>query len=102
MPKFCMVNKLKPEYVAEYSDMHRNCWSEMRQALIDSGAKNCTVFVNGNTSILFYECDDLDESFEKLGQNEDNNRWQAAVAHCFDNDGGFAVTTVERVFDLFE
>jgi L-rhamnose mutarotase len=102
MEKFCIINKLKTEHVEEYCELHRNCWPEMRQALIDAGAQNCIVFVNGTQSILIYECDDLDESFAKLGENEVNKKWQDLVSPWFDNPEGFELTLADKVFDLHE
>ena len=96
--KYLMINKLKPECAILYAEAHRNCWSEMRQALVDAGAKNCVTFIRGNESYLFYECDDLDESFEKLGEIEANKKWQEMCAPWF--DGTFELNLAELVFDL--
>ena len=87
MPKYCMVNRLKAEHIEDYCQIHKNCWPEMRQALIDAGARNCTIFVHGNLSIVFYECDNLEESLSKLGQTEINKKWQAVVDPWFEKEG---------------
>ena len=96
--KYLMINELNPECVESYADAHRNCWPEMRQALIDAGAKDCVTFVYGTSSYLFYECDDLDESFSKLGRIEANQRWQEMCAPWF--AGSFELKLAELVFDL--
>ena len=96
--KYLLVNKLKPENVEQYSDAHRNCWPEMRQALTDSGAKNCTTFVMGNMAYLYYECDDLEKSFRMLGETETNKRWNDMCLPWFETT--FELNCAEMVFDL--
>ena len=98
--KYLMINKLKPECVEAYADAHRNCWPEMRQALTDAGAKNCTVFVQGASSYVFFECDDLDGCYGKLDDIEANQRWGEMCAPWF--DGSFELNRADLVFDLNE
>lgn len=108
MKRYCMVNELKEEHVGDYSEIHRNAhltaWKTQLEALKAAGAENCVVYICKNLSILLYECEDIVESFSKLGQIEDNNRWQAVVAPWFAGtpkfDGSQEVVYLEKIFDL--
>jgi L-rhamnose mutarotase len=107
---YCMVNELKDEYVKDYIDIHKNAhkthWKTQLRALKDAGAENCICFMDGNKAILFYQCEEINESFTKLGKDDDNNRWQAHIASWFANspkfDGSQKVTGLEKIFDLNE
>lgn len=102
MKRYCMVNELKEEYVKDYVEIHENAhltgWKTQLDALKAAGAENCIVYIYKNLSILIYECEDIDESFSKLGQIEDNNRWQATVAPWF--AGTPKVESLVKIFDL--
>jgi L-rhamnose mutarotase len=62
--------------------------------------------MHGNESILFYQCEDIDESFAALGKDDDNNEWQAFIASWFAGtpkfDGSEKVKPLEKIFDLNE
>lgn len=108
MKRYCMVNELKPEHVKDYSDIHKNahltCWKTQLEALKAAGAENCIVYIYNNLSILLYECEDIEESFSRLGQIKDNNKWQATVAPWFAGtpkfDGTQKIVSLEKIFDL--
>ena len=110
MKWYCLVNELKPEHTGDYADIHENAhktaWKTQLGALKEAGAENCLVFMYKNYSILFYQCEDINESFTKLGTIEDNNRWQAHIASWFAGtpkfDGSAAVTGLKKIFDLNE
>lgn len=108
MKWYCLVNELKEENVKDYSDIHENAhlthWKTQLDALRGAGAANCMVYIYKNLSILLYQCDDIDESFSRLGQNEDNLKWQAVVAPWFANtpkfDGSEKTVSITKIFDL--
>jgi L-rhamnose mutarotase len=62
--------------------------------------------MRGNASILFYQCEDIDESFSALGKDDDNNEWQEFIASWFAGtpkfDGSEKVKSLEKIFDLNE
>ncbi len=108
MKWYCLVNELKPEHVKDYVDIHKNAhtsaWKTQLRALKAAGAENCICYLFKNYAILFYQCENIDESFKKLGTNEDNNRWQAHIASWFAGspkfDGSTPVVGLEKIFDL--
>lgn len=108
MKRYCLVNELKEEHVADYVGIHKKAhlthWKTQLDALAEAGAENCIVYMYKNFSILIYECEDIDESFSKLGEIEANNKWQAEVAPWFAGkpkfDGSQKVESVEKIFDL--
>jgi L-rhamnose mutarotase len=101
---------LKPEHVKDYVDIHKTAhqteWKTQLHALKNAGAENCISFLFGNYSLLFYQCEDIDESFAELGKDEDNNRWQEFIASWFAGtpkfDGSQKVTSLPKIFDLNE
>lgn len=110
MKWYCMVNELKPEHVADYVEIHETAhlthWKTQLDALKKAGAQNCISFLYGNKSILFYQCEDIEQSFKTLGTIEENNAWQAHVAPWFANspkfDGSENVQSLPKIFDLNE
>jgi L-rhamnose mutarotase len=110
MKWYCLVNEIKPEHRQDYIDIHKNAhkthWRTQLDALKEAGAENCLVFMFGNYAILFYQCEEINESFEKLGAIEANNRWQEHIASWFAGkpkfDGTEPVKGLEKIFDLNE
>ena len=108
MKRYCLVYELKEEHVKDYVEIHKEAhkthWRTQLDALKEAGAENCIVYNYKNLSIIFYECEDIDESFTKLGTNEDNLRWQETVAPWFAEtpkfDGSQEVQPAEKIFDL--
>ena len=108
MKRYCLVYELKEENVKDYVDIHKEAhkthWRTQLDALKEAGARNCIVYNYKSLSIIFYECEDIDESFTKLGANEANLRWQETVAPWFAEipkfDGSQKVQPVEKIFDL--
>ena len=108
MKKYCMINELKEENVKDYVDIHKNAhltgWKTQLEALKAAGAENCIVYLYKNLSILIYECEDIEESFSRLGKIEANIKWQTTVAPWFKGtpkfDGTQKVQSLEKIFDL--
>jgi|AntAceMinimDraft_17_1070374.scaffolds.fasta_scaffold201145_1 L-rhamnose mutarotase len=110
MKWYCIVNELKEDAVKEYKEAHLNMyktkWSNQLDVLKQAGAKECLVFINKNQSILFYRCEDIDESFTTLGTIPNRTLWDEFALPMFANnakfDGSEKVETCELVFDLNE
>ena len=102
MAKYCMVNNIKEECIEQYTEAHKNFWPELREVFRASGAKECTIFLYGKQSILYLESEDLDKTFDLLGQDETNQKWQAMGKDWFENPDGFQVNLTDMVFDLNE
>lgn len=108
MNRYVMVYELKPEHVNDYAEMHRNAHlSEFKgqlRAIKDAGAQNCITYIYKNFSILLIECENLDRFFERLGQSEENSKWQTHTAPWFAEtpkfDGSVKTVPIEKIFDM--
>ena len=102
--RYCLVIELKPEHVQEYCDIHRHPWAEILPAIQKAGARELLIWNYKNLSIVYYECDDLDTLYAKLGPLDAVKRWNAKVGPWFAAspklDGSGKVTTCEKIFDL--
>lgn len=88
----------------DYVDLHKNPWPETLQGLKDAGAEELLIYRYGNFSILFYECEDINEVYRIWGANETSTRWNARLAKAYkvspSIDGSEDVETLEKIFDL--
>ncbi len=108
MKWYCIVNELKDEAVEGYREahmqMHESEWHKQLDVLKEAGAEECLVFLHGNKTILFYRCEDIDESFSKLGQIPERKAWDEYMGPFFANDAKFdgseKVESCELIFDL--
>ncbi len=104
MKRYCFVMELKPEHVKEYCDIHRNPWPEMIAEIRKAGAKELLIWNYKNLSIVYYECEDLDALYARLGELEVTKKWNAMVTPWFAEapalDGSQSVATCEKIFDL--
>jgi len=104
MKRYCFVIELKEEHVEKYKNIHKNPWKEMLEAIATADVKDLLIWSYKNLSIVFYECDDIDKVYEKLGQLEVVKRWNETVGPWFKSaptlDGSGDVATCEKIFDL--
>lgn len=107
---YCLVNELKPECVEEYrrahKTMHESAWARQLDILKEAGAEECICFLSGTQTILLYRCEEINESFARLGRIEGRSAWDAYTLPMFASspkfDGSAAVTGAEKIFDLRE
>jgi L-rhamnose mutarotase len=66
--RYCLVIELKEEKVKDYCDIHRNPWPEILDSIKEAGAKELIIWNYNNLSIVYYECEDLDDLYKKLGK----------------------------------
>jgi|APSaa5957512622_1039677.scaffolds.fasta_scaffold99928_2 L-rhamnose mutarotase len=108
MRRYCLVNELKSENVGDYEEIHKTAhlthWQSQLEALKEAGAVNCITYIYKNLSILFYECEEIGESFRKLDTIKENKEWQEVVLPWFANspkfDGNDDSGEARKVFDL--
>jgi len=106
--RYVLVNEIKPEcleaYMQAHETMHQGEWKEQLDVLRRAGATHCSSYIFGNYSILIYECDDINESFAKLGRQEERAKWEAFTQPMFANapkfDGSARVEGLRKIFDL--
>jgi L-rhamnose mutarotase len=104
MRRYLFVIEIKPEYLKDYIDIHKNPWTEVLEEIKNAGAKELLIWNNKNLSIVYYECEDIDKLYEYMGKTDVNKRWNAVVSPWFEDapslDGSDSVSTCEKIFDL--
>jgi len=104
MKRYCIVIELKPEHIKEYCEIHRNPWPELLEAIKEAGARELLIWNYKNFSIVYYECENLDGLYEKLGGLEVTKKWNMTVGPWFAEsptlDGSDEVGSLEKIFDL--
>lgn len=106
--RYVMVNEIDPqcleEYVNAHRTMHEGKWRGQLEALRRAGATECISYIYKNLSILIYECEDIDESFGRLGQDPVRREWEDFTQPMFLNspkfDGSEKVEGLQKIFDL--
>ena len=88
MQRVCFQLQVKPERLAEYTDLHAAVWPEMLRAIADSGRRNYSLFLRDDGLLIGYaEADDLAAAQERVARTEINARWQTAMSELFQSDG---------------
>lgn len=104
MKRYCVVLKIKDEYINDYINIHKNPWPEILNAINEAGAENLIIYNHQNLSIIFYECEDIDKFYERYGRMEITKKWNATVGPWLDEspnlEGTGSVETLEKVFDF--
>lgn len=106
--RYILVNEIDPdrldEYVEAHKTMHEGVWKEQLDVLRKAGATECISYIYKNLSILIYECDDIDESFRRLGEDPRRQAWEDFTQPMFLNspkfDGSTKTEGLPKIFDL--
>ena len=104
MKHYCFVMKIKPEFLTDYIEIHKNAWPELLKAAKESGAKNLLIYIYQNLSIVIFECEDLDNVYENYGKYDVVKEWNEKTESWIEEspkiDGSGSVETLEEVFNL--
>jgi L-rhamnose mutarotase len=105
MKRFAFIFKIKPELKKEYKKAHDEIWPEMAQAIRDSGIRNYSIFFRKDGTLFAYlEAEDPEKSFEYIGKQEVNERWQKAMDKYFIKENpqilGPELEVIEEVFHI--
>jgi L-rhamnose mutarotase len=76
--------KLLPGAETEYRRRHAAVWPEMLAALKAAGARNYSIFQNGDDLIGVLEVDDFDGFRNAMDASPVNARWQAEMTALID------------------
>ncbi|MCL5073200.1 MAG: L-rhamnose mutarotase [Actinobacteria bacterium] len=102
--RYCMVLEIKEECVNDYVNIHKNAWAELLKAEKVCGIKEELIWIYKNLSILFIECDDIDQVFKAIEANEIERKWDIKVRPWFKNsqvlDASKKIEALEKIFDL--
>jgi L-rhamnose mutarotase len=81
----CFLLKVKPEYIAEYRQLHSPVWPDMLRAIRDAGWSNYSIFIRDDGMLVgYFETDDLALAQERMDSFEVNTRWAEASEHLFE------------------
>lgn len=107
MERVCFQLQVKPDRIEEYKERHREVWSEMQQALRETGWHNYSLFLRGDGLLIgYFETPSLQQAVAGMVEREVNARWQAEMAEFFEDLDGATPDTgflrLEEVFHLEE
>lgn len=104
LKRYCFVIELKEEYVENYIKIHKNPWREILEAIDSADVGELLIWSYKNFSIVYYECDDLNRVYKRLGEMDVVKRWNETVGPWFNAapvlDGSGNVQTCEKIFDI--
>ncbi len=75
--------KNEPALIAEYVEVHRNVWTEVKKGIRVVGITDMEIFLNGSTLFMIIdtvEPFDREEAFAKLATLPRQAEWEAFVA----------------------
>jgi L-rhamnose mutarotase len=80
--------KIRQDRLAEYKELHKQVWSEMLQALRESGWHNYSLFMREDGLIFgYFETEEsLEAAQAKMAATDVNTRWQDFMAPFTDAD----------------
>ncbi|WP_159621729.1 L-rhamnose mutarotase [Ruania rhizosphaerae] len=88
MPRYCFINRVRPDRLDEYTEAHAAVWPEMLEALRDSGWRNYQLYLAPDGLLVgHFEADDYDAAQAAMGRTAVNERWQANMERFFVNPG---------------
>lgn len=105
MQRICFTLQVRPERLDEYKQRHRSVWSDMQQALRESGWHNYSLFLRPDGLLIGYlETADFEHARSEMARREVNARWQREMMPFFVQLNGAApddaIFPVEEIFHL--
>lgn len=103
MPRYCFINRVRPDALAEYTAAHAAVWPEMLEALRDSGWRHYRLYLSPDGLLVgHFEADDYEAAQAAMARTAVNARWQASMERFFVDPGnpdeGFEV--LPEIFSL--
>ena len=105
MTRYAFIFRIRPELKEEYKKDHDEIWPEMEKAIRESGITNYSIFFRKDGMLFAYlEADNPSSSFEYIGAQEVNERWQRAMEKYFVKEDttilGPEMEELEEVFHI--
>lgn len=99
MVYFGQVGKLKKDKIAEYDELHANCWPQIRKLIQDCNLQNYSIFRYEDMVFSYYEYtgNDYDADMAKMAADPENQRWWEHTHPCFEK---FAYGDAEYYLDM--
>ena len=76
--------RLRPGQEDEYRRRHADVWRELLVDLKAAGARNYSIFLDGDDLFGYLEVDDFDRFRAAMAASEANARWQPEMATLID------------------
>jgi L-rhamnose mutarotase len=105
MQRICFVLQVKQERLEEYKERHHSVWPEMKQALLETGWRNYSLFLRPDGLLVGYvETEDFERARSDMASREVNKRWQQEMVDFFVQSVGLlpdqAMMPLEEVFHV--
>ena len=104
MRRVCFQLQVKPGHIDAYRAAHAAVWSDMLDALHDTGWRNYSIFLRDDGLVIgYFETEDLQANLDGMAAAPVNARWQAAMAEHFvdlDMPADQAFLYLDEVFNL--
>jgi L-rhamnose mutarotase len=86
--RYCFINRVRPDRLAEYRQAHAAVWPEMLVALRDAGWRDYALYLSDDGLLVgHFEADDYDAAQEAMSRTAVNPRWQASMEPYFVDPG---------------
>lgn len=105
MERVCFLLKVRHDRLAEYKQRHASVWSDMLQALRETGWSNYSLFLRPDGLLVGYlESADFEQALRGMSTQEVNGRWQREMAPFFEDLDGRrpdeGLLRLEEIFHL--
>ena len=101
MERVGFTMRLLPGQEAEYRRRHAAVWPEMLDALRAAGARDYSIFIDGDRLFAYLVVDDFDAFRASMAASEVNDRWQAEMASLIDPLTDPATGFHQRLEEIF-
>lgn len=104
MKRIGFLLKVKESMIEDYKKIHESVWSEMLEALRESGWHNYSIFMKKDGTLFGYfeTPESLEAAVEKMSHKEVNARWQSRMSPYFEiPEGAHADQTLIKLEEVF-
>jgi L-rhamnose mutarotase len=86
MRRFGMVNRLRPDKVAEYRRIHQEVWPGVLALLRDANIKNYSIYCKNELLFSYFEYvgDDFERDLARIGSDPLSQEWEEYCKLCFE------------------
>ena len=101
MERVGFTMRLLPGQEAEYRRRHAAVWPEMLDALRSAGARDYSIFIDGDRLFAYLVVDDFDAFRASMAASAVNDRWQAEMTSLIDPLTDRATGFHQRLEEIF-
>ena len=101
MERVGFTMRLLPGQEAEYRRRHAAVWPEMLDALRSAGARDYSIYIDGDRLFAYLVVGDFDAFRASMAASAVNDRWQAEMASLIDPLTDPATGFHQRLEEIF-